>query len=104
ANDEPGADDAISGGSALLEAMRLFKDYAWRYPVNFLFFSGEELELRDSAAYARMHPTASMWRVLNMDQTAFDGNKDGLMNLYNWDTTNCPACVAFGDAFVQANS
>ena len=45
-----------------------------------------------------------MWRVLNMDQTAFDGNKDGLMNLYNWSTTSCPSCVAFGDAFVQANS
>jgi hypothetical protein len=104
ANNAPGADDAISGGSALLEAMRLFKDYAWRYPVKFLFVSGEEVGLCGSTAYTRMHPTASMWRVLNMDQTAFDGNKDGLMNLYNWNPTDCPACVAFGDAFVQASS
>ena len=104
ANNAPGADDAISGGTALLEAMRLFKDYAWRYPVKFLFVSGEEVGLCGSTAYTRMHPTAPMWRVLNMDQTAFDGNKNGLMNLYNWSTASCPSCVAFGDAFVQANS
>jgi hypothetical protein len=104
ANDAPGADDAISGGSALLEAMRLFRSYAWRYPVKFLFVSGEEVGLCGSTAYTRMHPTASMWRVLNMDQTAFDGNKDGLMNLFNWNATDCPGCVAFGDAFVQANA
>ncbi|MEP7012281.1 MAG: M28 family peptidase [Acidobacteriota bacterium] len=104
ANNSPGADDAISGGTALLEAMRLFKDYAWRYPVKFLFVSGEEVGLCGSTAYTRMHPTAPMWRVLNMDQTAFDGNKNGLMNLYNWSTASCPSCVAFGDAFVQANS
>ena len=104
ANNSEGADDAISGGSALLEAMRLFKDYAWQFPVKFLFVSGEEVGLCGSTAYTRMHPTAPMWRVLNMDQTAFDGNKDGLMNLYNWSTTSCPSCVAFGDAFVQANS
>jgi hypothetical protein len=104
ANDAPGADDAISGGSALLEAMRIFKGYAWRYPVKFLFVSGEEVGLCGSTAYTRMHPAESMWRVLNMDQTAFDGNKDGLMNLYNWNAADCPGCVAFGDAFVQANA
>ncbi len=104
ANDAPGADDAMSGGAALLEAMRLFKDYAWRYPVKFLFVSGEEVGLCGSTAYTRMHPAASVWRVLNMDLTAYNGFKDGVMNLYNWSTTKCPACVAFGDAFVQANS
>jgi hypothetical protein len=104
ANNAPGADDAISGGTALLEAMRLFKDYGWQYPVKFLFVSGEEVGLCGSTAYTRMHPTGQMWRVLNMDQTAFDGNKDGLMNLYNWNSTSCPSCVAFGDAFVQINS
>ncbi len=104
ANNSEGADDAISGGSALLEAMRLFKDYGWQNTVKFLFVSGEEVGLCGSTAYTRMHPTAPMWRVLNMDQTAFDGNKNGLMNLYNWSTASCPSCVAFGDAFVQANS
>jgi hypothetical protein len=104
ANNAPGADDAISGGTALLEAMRIFKDYAWQFPVKFLFVSGEEVGLCGSTAYTRMHPTGPMWRVLNMDQTAFDGNKNGLMDLYNWNTTNCPSCVAFGDAFVQANA
>lgn len=104
ANNAPGADDAISGGAALLEAMRIFTGYAWRYPVKFLFVSGEEVGLCGSTAYTRMHPADSMWRVLNMDQTAYDRNKDGLMNLYNWSPAECPACVAFGDAFVQANA
>jgi len=104
ANNAPGADDAISGGMALLEAMRLFKDFAWQRPVKFLFVSGEEVGLCGSTAYTRMHPAGPMFRVLNMDQTAFDGNKNGLMNLYNFNTTNCPSCVAFGDAFVQANA
>ncbi len=104
ANNAPGADDAISGGSALLEAMRIFNGYAWQYTVKFLFVSGEEVGLCGSTAYTRMNPTAQMWRVLNMDQTAYDGDMDGLMNLYNWNTTSCPSCVAFGDAFVQANS
>jgi hypothetical protein len=84
--------------------MRIFNGYAWQYTVKFLFVSGEEVGLCGSTAYTRMNPTAAMWRVLNMDQTAYDGDKDGLMNLYNWNTTSCPSCVAFGDAFVQANS
>ncbi|HEY4592812.1 MAG TPA: M28 family peptidase, partial [Thermoanaerobaculia bacterium] len=104
ANNSEGADDAISGGSALLEAMRLFTAYGWQNTVKFLFVSGEEVGLCGSTAYTRMHPTAPMWRVLNMDQTAFDGNKDGLMNLYNWNMASCPSCVAFGDSFVQANA
>jgi hypothetical protein len=104
ADNAPGADDAISGGAALIEAMRIFPAYAWRYPVKFLFVSGEELGLCGSTAYTRMHPVASMWRVLNMDQTAYDGDKNGLMNLYNWSPEDCPSCVAFGDAFVQANT
>jgi Bacterial Ig-like domain (group 3)/Peptidase family M28 len=104
ANNAPGADDAISGGSALLEAMRIFNGYAWQNTVKFLFVSGEEVGLCGSTAYTRMNPLAPMWRVLNMDQTAFDGDMDGLMNLYNWNTTSCSSCVAFGDAFVQANS
>jgi Bacterial Ig-like domain (group 3)/Peptidase family M28 len=104
ANNAPGADDAISGGSALLEAMRIFNGYGWQNTVKFLFVSGEEVGLCGSTAYTRMNPLAPMWRVLNMDQTAFDGDMDGLMNLYNWNTTSCPSCVAFGDAFVQANS
>jgi hypothetical protein len=104
ANNAPGADDAISGGTALLEAMRIFKGYAWQFPVKFLFVSGEEVGLCGSTAYTHMHSPAPMWRVLNMDQTAFDGDKNGLMNLYNWNPTNCPSCVAFGDAFVQANT
>ena len=100
----PGADDAISGGTALLEAMRLFKAYGFKYTVKFIFFSGEEVGLCGSGAYVRMHPASDMWRVINMDQTAYDGNKNKLMNLYNWAPLNCPGCVAFGDAFVQANS
>jgi hypothetical protein len=100
----PGADDAISGGAALLEAMRTFKDYAFKNTVVFAWFSGEEVGICGSGAYVRQHPAVDMWRAVNMDQTAFDGNLDRKMDVYNWDTTNSPGSVALGDAFVQANS
>ena len=99
----PGADDAMSGGAALLEAMRLFKDYGFRNTVKFIFFSGEEEGLCGSKAYVTQHPTADMWRVVNMDQTAYDGDLNSLMDCYNWSLASSPASVALGDAFVQAN-
>ena len=100
----PGADDAISGGAALLEAMRTFKDYAFKNTVVFAWFSGEEVGICGSGAYVRQHPSVDMWRVVNMDQTAFDGDLNRLMDVYNWNATNSPGSVALGDAFVQANA
>jgi hypothetical protein len=100
----PGADDAISGGGALYEAMRTFKDYAFKNTVVFAWFSGEEVGICGSGAYVRQHPSVDMWRVVNMDQTAFDGDGNRLMDVYNWDSFNSPISVQMGDAFVQANS
>jgi hypothetical protein len=100
----PGADDAISGGSALLEAMRTFKDFAFKNTIVFAWFSGEEEGICGSGAYVHQHPTYDMWRVVNMDQTAYDGDGDRLMDVYNWDSVNSPASVGIGDTFVQANS
>src|SRR5262245_35905224 len=99
----PGADDAISGGVALLEAMRTFKDYAFKNTLVFAFFSGEEVGICGSGAYVRQHPSIDMWRAVNTDQTAFDGDGNRLMDVYNWDAVNSPGSVALGDAFVQAN-
>ena len=100
----PGADDAISGGVALLEAMRIFRNYAFKNTVKFGWFTGEEEGICGSGAYVRQHPSSDMWRVVNMDQTAFDGDGNRLMDVYNWDTVNSPASVAMGDTFVQANA
>ena len=101
----PGADDAISGGMALMEALRLFKDYGFRNTVKIIFFSGEEEALCGSIAYTHQHTNYSdMWRVVNMDQTAYDGDLNGLMDVYNWSLANSPGSVALGDAFVQANT
>ena len=100
----PGADDALSGGAALLEAMRTFKDYGFKNTVVFAWFTGEEVGICGSGAYVRQHPSVDMWRAVNMDQTAFDGDGNRLMNIYNWDATNSPGSVALGDAFVQANA
>jgi len=106
-NFAPGADDAISGGSALFEALRLFRNYGFKNTVKIIFFSGEEQGLCGSIAYTHqsaLHPAADMWRVVNMDQTAYDGNKNGVMNDYNWDAVNSPGSVALGQAFVDANN
>jgi len=43
-----------------------------------------------------------MWRVVNMDQTAYDGNLNRLMDCYNWSLASSPASVALGDA-ISAN-
>jgi hypothetical protein len=99
----PGADDAISGGSALLEALRTFRNYGFRNTVKVIFFSGEEQGICGSGAYVRQHPASDMWRAVNMDQTAFDGNANRLMDVYNWNALNSPSSMALGDAFVQAN-
>ena len=100
----PGADDAISGGGALFEAMRTFKDYGFKNTIVFAWFSGEEDGICGSGAYVRQHPSVDMWRVVNMDQTAYDGNNNGLMDVYNFDSINSPLSVQMGDTFVQANS
>ncbi len=100
----PGADDAISGGSALLEALRTFRNYGFRNTVKIIFFSGEEQGICGSGAYVRQHPAGDMWRAVNMDQTAFDGNANRLMDVYNWNALNSPASMALGDLFVQTNS
>jgi len=100
----PGADDAMSGGAALLEAMRTFRDYAFKNTIVFGWFSGEEEGICGSGAYVRQHPALDMWRVVNMDQTAFDGDGNRLMDVYNWNAANSPGSVALGDAFVQANA
>src|SRR5262249_39718941 len=89
---------------AILEAMRTFKDYAFRNTIIFAWFSGEEEGICGSSAYVRQHPTVDMWRVVNMDQTAFDGDGNRLMDVYNWDATNSPASVGIGDTFVQASA
>lgn len=102
----PGADDAMSGGSALIEALRLFKDYGFKNTVKIIFFSGEEQGLCGSYGYTRqtaLHPAADMWRVVNMDQTAYDGDLNSWMDCYNWSLASSPQSVALGDAFVQAN-
>src|SRR5262245_47246336 len=100
----PGADDAMSGGAALIEAMRTFKDYGFKNTIVFAFFSGEEVGICGSSAYVRQHPSADMWRAVNMDQTAYDGDLNRIMNVYNWDADHSPGSVALGDAFVQANA
>src|SRR5207247_2284361 len=78
----PGADDAISGGSALFEALRLFRNYGFANTVKIIFFSGEEQNLCGSTAYTHQHSSADMWRVVNMDQTAYDGDLNRLMDCY----------------------
>jgi hypothetical protein len=106
-NYAPGADDAISGGSALIEALRVFRNYGFRNTVKIIFFSGEEQGLCGSTAYTRQtvqHPLGDIWRVVNMDQTAYDGNRNGFMDCYNWSTASSPQSVELGDAFVQANA
>ncbi len=48
----PGADDDGTGAAAVLEAARVLADLSTERTIRFVFFSGEELGLLGSAAYA----------------------------------------------------
>jgi len=79
----PGADDNASGTQTILAAASILKDYNLNNTVKFIGFSGEELGLFGSAAYAQKADDRNdtIIGVLNFDMIAWDGNKDNVMEV-----------------------
>lgn len=69
----PGADDDASGIAAALETARVLKDYQTERTVRLLFFSGEELGLLGSTAYANDARAAGdvVYADVQVDMIAF---------------------------------
>jgi hypothetical protein len=72
-NPAPGADDNATGVGVVLEAARVLSDVVFPFDVRFIFFSGEELGLLGSEAYADSVAAAgdTIYGVLNVDMVGY---------------------------------
>ena len=70
----PGADDAASGIAAVLEAARIFRQYAWEPDLYFACWGAEELDVLGSTHFADSVAAVGMPinAVLNLDQIGWD--------------------------------
>ena len=78
----PGADDNATGSSALLEAVRLFRNYSFSRTIKVIFFTGEEWGMLGSKAYVADHDTAGVVGVINLDMLGYDGNNDRCFEIH----------------------
>lgn len=72
-NPAPGADDNATGVGVVLEAARVLSGVEFPFDVRFILFSGEELGLLGSTAYADSAAAAgdTIYAVLNVDMVAY---------------------------------
>ncbi len=87
-NPAPGADDNATGVATVLEAARALSDLSFPFDIHFVLFSGEELGLYGSTAYADSAagyravvdsfsaPPDTIYGVLNVDMIAYKRNAD----------------------------
>ena len=96
----PGADDNASGVSLVLESARLLAGQPLPWSVRFIAFSGEELGLWGSRAYATGAQEADerIIGVLNFDMIGFNDLRDRLHLVAN------PASRWLVDLMVDSNS
>lgn len=78
----PGADDNATGAAALLEAVRIFRDYHFERTVQVIFFTGEEWGMLGSSAYVKDHDPSKIIAVFNMDMFGFDGDGDRCFEIH----------------------
>jgi len=72
-NPAPGADDNATGVAVCLEAARVLSDLEFPFDIRFVLFSGEELGLLGSDAYADSVAAEgdTIYAVLNVDMVAY---------------------------------
>ena len=72
-NPAPGADDNATGVATVLEAARVLSGVTYPFDVRFVLFSGEELGLLGSQAYADSVAAAgdTIYGVVNVDMVAY---------------------------------
>jgi len=87
-NPAPGADDNATGVATVLEAARALSELSFPFDIHFVLFSGEELGLYGSTAYADSAagyraatgsfsaPPDTIYGVLNVDMIAYKRNAD----------------------------
>jgi len=95
----PGADDNASGGTAVLEAARVLKDYDFDYTIKFVTFTGEEQGLLGSDTFAHQSYLRSdtILGVLNFDMIAY-GLSSPILRVYGKNSN--PNCEWLVDNFI----
>ena len=86
----PGADDNASGSVGVMTAAEYLSDYTFERTIRFIFFTGEEVNLCGSAAYAQEAKAEkeNIVAVFNMDMIGWDANNDGAVSLETRYITN----------------
>jgi hypothetical protein len=76
----PGADDNASGSVGVMQAAARLAGRSFARTVRFVLFTGEEIDLLGSWAYAERCKTKNekIVAVLNLDMIGWDGNGDGI--------------------------
>ncbi|MFH1134830.1 MAG: M28 family metallopeptidase [Pseudomonadota bacterium] len=80
-DDAPGADDNAGGCAAILAAAEIMRHHAFERTIRFAVFSGEELGLLGSAAYASSAAGEKIVAVINLDMIAYSTNANRAMAL-----------------------
>jgi hypothetical protein len=91
----PGADDNGTGSAALLEAVRLLSRYRFERTIRIIWFSGEELGLKGSQAYAATHSLDGVVGDINLDMFGYDASGD---DCFEMNVGTLPASDAIGQA------
>ncbi len=80
----PGADDNGSGVAGLLEVARVLRGRPLAYEVRLAVFAGEEQGMQGSLAYVRAQQEAGarILGAIDLDMIAYDGNRDGRVELH----------------------
>jgi hypothetical protein len=96
----PGADDNASGSTAVLAAAGILSGYNFGNTVRYVLFTGEEQGLIGSYYYVQDALAAgdSIAGALNFDMIAYDGDNDGVMEIYSGTTE---ASNLIGDIFLD---
>lgn len=94
----PGADDNATGSAALLEAVRIFRDYRFERTVKVIFFTGEELGMLGSSGYVKDHDPRKIVAVFNMDMFGYDSNADRCFEIH---AGKLPASIQAADCVTR---
>jgi hypothetical protein len=101
-NVAPGADDNASGTAAVIEAVRVMRDYEFEYSIRYIAFSGEEYGLYGSEYYSQIARAQgdSILGVFNGDMLSYVDFQPESLDVFAKPFN--PNCEPLADFFIAA--
>ena len=101
-NIAPGADDNASGTAAVIEAVRVMRDYEFEYSIRYIAFSGEEYGLYGSEHYSQIARAQgdSILGVFNGDMLSYVDFQPESLDVFAKPFN--PNCEPLADFFIAA--